>query len=608
MPELTARRAAFVAALAACLVYVTALGNGWALDDVPLVRDNAAAHSLSAAVGNFFEPYWPPLPDGEGGLYRPLVVLSYALDWTLSGGREWWFHAQNVLLHALATGLVVVVLLAWLPPLGALTAGLVFAVHPVHVEAVANVVGRAEIMAACGILLAVLAARRYRRAGDRWKRLWWAFATLAATGAALFSKEHGVVTVGVLALDHLLDPGTRDRPTLPLYFAVLGVTIGWLFLWRATASAQTAYTVAAAIRWLSPAERLAVAVPAQLEVFRLLVWPMLLVTDYGPELVPRRTEWSVVATVALAVSAAVLALAFAVARRAPAVAFAILVGAATYAPTSNLVFPSGVLLAERTLYLAALAPSAVVGWMAVQSLRARARRFLAVAAATLLVVYGARTLSRAGKWESSVAIVVEDLLEAPQNYRSQVRAGEMFAIAGDSARALTLYMTAADLFYDPMIARHSVPTALAVGRTGVALDHARASYDQVPGHALIAKLLVETYVTTGKLDSALAVSRRTIELSPGSLLAHETHLALVQEMDGIDWWQHLARARLHRVRYELAAAGAQLDSAMTAAASAPDLADFCWELEATRSLLGGIHPGLFERLSDVAAQRGAICR
>ena len=80
------------------------------------------------------------------------------MQWSVSGDAPFWFHLVNLLLHALATALVVLVALRWLTPPAALVAGLVFATHAVHVEAVANVVGRAEILSALGMLAAVLAA------------------------------------------------------------------------------------------------------------------------------------------------------------------------------------------------------------------------------------------------------------------------------------------------------------------------------------------------------------------------------------------------------------------------------------------------------------------
>ncbi|HXV85997.1 MAG TPA: hypothetical protein VD793_04825, partial [Gemmatimonadales bacterium] len=172
MSGLTHGRAALVAAVAAGLVYTGSLRNRWALDDHPVIEANPAAHSISAALGAAFSPYWPPEGQHSAGLYRPVTVLSYAVDWVVSGGRPWWFHLTNLVLHGLVTGLSVLVLARWLTPVGSLVAGLVFAVHPVHVEAVANVVGRAELLAAAGMLAAVLAARRHRQQAGPGRSRW----------------------------------------------------------------------------------------------------------------------------------------------------------------------------------------------------------------------------------------------------------------------------------------------------------------------------------------------------------------------------------------------------------------------------------------------------
>ena len=138
MPRLTPRRAVWVAALTAALLYTPALRNRWALDDHAIVERNPAAHSLHAALDAFFAPYWPYQDGFSAGLYRPLTTLSYAVQWSVSGDAPFWFHLVNLLLHALATALVVLVALRWLTPPAALVAGLVFATHAVHVEAVGH--------------------------------------------------------------------------------------------------------------------------------------------------------------------------------------------------------------------------------------------------------------------------------------------------------------------------------------------------------------------------------------------------------------------------------------------------------------------------------------
>src|SRR2546422_8401771 len=91
-----------------------------------------------------------------GGLYRPLTIASYAVDWQL--GAAAWFHGVNLLWHAATSVAVTLLARRWSGDRAALVAGLIFAVHPVHVEAVADIVGRAELMAALFALLALYAA------------------------------------------------------------------------------------------------------------------------------------------------------------------------------------------------------------------------------------------------------------------------------------------------------------------------------------------------------------------------------------------------------------------------------------------------------------------
>ena len=145
--------------------------------------------------------------------------------------------------------------------------------------------------------------------------------------------------------------------------AVMAVIVVWLVVWRAVAGGWVQITTGAALRYLSFGERLDTVLPVYLEVIRLLTWPMKLAANYNPQMIPQRTEFTAVAALGAAAATAIVALGVASLRRAPAVGFAILAAIMAYAPTSNLVFLSGTLLGERTLYFAALAPAFAAGWI-----------------------------------------------------------------------------------------------------------------------------------------------------------------------------------------------------------------------------------------------------
>ncbi len=156
-------RAAALVVLLALSAYGNSLGNGFAFDDVLIIEDNPVVteSDIGAAMAT---PYWPMAVEGTG-LYRPVAVASYAAEWELFGGNTLGFHAVSVVSHGLVSLLVFMLLLEFFSTGGALAGASIFAVHPVHTEVVANVVGRAELYTAIFYLAACLLFWR----GARWR-------------------------------------------------------------------------------------------------------------------------------------------------------------------------------------------------------------------------------------------------------------------------------------------------------------------------------------------------------------------------------------------------------------------------------------------------------
>ena len=123
------------------------------------MRDNPRIRSPES-VGQIFGTSYFGGPTGTGSAYRPALLLSFAAQWWIHGGDVFLFHVGNVLLHTAATLLLWRLLLALAAPPGACAAALLFAVHPVHVEAVTSIVGRGEVQSAVFVLLYLLAALR----------------------------------------------------------------------------------------------------------------------------------------------------------------------------------------------------------------------------------------------------------------------------------------------------------------------------------------------------------------------------------------------------------------------------------------------------------------
>ena len=136
-------------------------------------------------------------------LWRPGVTALFGVEWALFDGNPVGFHLVNVLLHSGVTVLVVLLLAELLPVAGALIGGLLYAVHPVHVEAVAGVVGASEILAAFFFLWACILILR---GGDRLSpgRL---LSILVLYALAFLTKESAITLLGVVLL---LDSSRTD--------------------------------------------------------------------------------------------------------------------------------------------------------------------------------------------------------------------------------------------------------------------------------------------------------------------------------------------------------------------------------------------------------------
>ncbi|XP_003699417.1 transmembrane O-mannosyltransferase targeting cadherins 2 [Megachile rotundata] len=153
---------AVACALVATALYCNTLQAGFVYDDRRAILTNPDLLSSTPWSRLLENDFWgTPLNDkGSHGSYRPLCVATFRLNHLLGGLEPWGYHLVNVALHAACTVLVVKVARKVLPGrnnLGHAITGFLFAVHPIHSEAVAGIVGRADLLACLLTLSAFLA-------------------------------------------------------------------------------------------------------------------------------------------------------------------------------------------------------------------------------------------------------------------------------------------------------------------------------------------------------------------------------------------------------------------------------------------------------------------
>jgi len=484
-PAARATIAAAAIVLAAVVSHAPLRHAGYVQDDHLAVEGNTAvARGQLDAI--FAGSYWEGARGNDRTLYRPVTILTFAIERKLTGESDPFVsHLVNVLLHALVSlALAALARRIGASELAAAGTGLLFALHPVLTEAVANVVGRAEILAALftvGALLAYSASGAWettagapRAAGSGARARMAAWGTAVLVFLALGSKETAIAGVGLLvALDLLFRPRPRgaarsfvvDRAAA-LAPSALAVALHVILRVRALQGLILAQTVPAVdnpLVRLDGVERLTTSLAIAARYARLILLPVRLSADYSGNVIA--TESSLFSTRPLAgllflaawVLLALLPVLVALRRRragapvaAPLLTRQISLCAALflfpYLVVGNLLFRVGAGMAERFLYLpstgfclllAALMGRLFEGEVAfVPASLSQLRRLVGLAFALLLSGFAIQTASRCVEWQSDRTVFEAAARVHPASPRAHYIVATLDAREGKTAEAL----------------------------------------------------------------------------------------------------------------------------------------------------------------------------
>jgi tetratricopeptide (TPR) repeat protein len=406
-------------AAVALAAFANTVPGDFVFDDVILIEQGKGLHDLDLRR-IFLSNYWGP--DRADRNYRPLVLLSYALNWQ-AGGGAWSFHAVNVLLNAAVASVAFLVLraLGLGAPLAALGAAL-HAVLPVRVEAVANIVGRAEVLAGLAILGAWLIALRNPR-DDRPGPI---AAAAAVTFLGLCAKESAVTVIPLLAA-----AGWILRRSVPWRTAgaCLIATLVYLALRQVVLEGkQNNITfIDNPLTFTDDITRAVNAVRILGIYIAKTVAPIRLSADYSFDQVPALPLSSASLWVHASLTAAGLAACFWISwRRLPLGAVAVVFFLVTFSVTSNVFFPIGTILGERLAYVPSFAYPLAICALAAAWTRGRPGRGQAalVLLALLTAAYGTRTWARNRDWAHGARMDIRMAIDSPGSTRAQLKAAE----------------------------------------------------------------------------------------------------------------------------------------------------------------------------------------
>lgn len=506
--------------------------NGFTYDDVYLIANSARMHTLDGWWREFAHTYWTEDSGGDG--YRPLTIIAYRAEWALGSGNPMVFHVVNVFLHVATAAAVFWLACGVLPVAAAWVAAAIYAVHPVHVEAIANVVGQSELAVAFFVTLIAALYVHGRRAGlITWKR-WTAISGLYLI-ACLF-KEHAIVTPMLLVLAELtvVRDGTPLRQRLVklrLPFLVL-LLIAASYLWTRSAvvvqglSGFKPYVVFQALD-LSTTNRVLTMIGAAPEWLRLFLWPARLMTEYAPPYIDVAQGPSMSQLPGLLVLIGIVGLTMACWRRSPVTSFGLAWLIITLLPASNFLVPAGFIIAERTLLMPSIGAMIAVGsaipWLYAKIEGRTAWRRVAGTAVIVLLALGiGRSYSRNRAWHDNETLFRQGILDSPESYRAHFMLGVYLFEIKRLTEGETHYRHAIQLFpYDPV-----VPYALAeqyrgAGRCEPAIAFYRALYalksDANRGRVGLAACLL----MTNQIDAAREEALKAIRMGGNVTRARE---------------------------------------------------------------------------------------
>ena len=497
---------------------------------VPLLFDDNSAIVGNMTIRHWSTAFWPPGNSAASG--RPILNLSLAINYAISGMAVWSYHALNLAIHVLAGltlfGIVRRTLTPRAGPAAALiafSAALLWTLHPLQTESVTYIVQRAESLMGLFYLLTLYGFIRAVEANGLPRRLWFAL-SVAACLLGMATKEVMVsAPLIVLLYDRTFAAGSfreawHRRRGLYITLAATWLPLAGLVAsagWDRNGTSGFDVGITPWAYWMTQFE-------AVTRYLWLSVWPHPLVFEYGTFWANLSTGVALYALVVVVLAAAVLVALW----RWPAWGF---LGAWFFmilAPTS--VMPGRIqMIVEHRMYL----PLAAMMTLAAMGIHTAVRRQSWVVFAALAFGLGMLTVRRNEDYRSELTIWSDTVSKRPSNARAHNSLGVAWSkLPGRLNEAIAEYETAVHLQPEDAEAHNNLGVALShlPGRRNDAAAQFEAALRLQPDYAEAHNNLGLAWSRLpGRLNEAIAQYEAALRLQPDYAVAHNNlGLALSQ--------------------------------------------------------------------------------
>jgi tetratricopeptide (TPR) repeat protein len=521
---------------AGVLIVLVALAAYFNTFSVPFLNDDEGSITENATIRHLWpigDALSPPHADGVTVGGRPMLNLSLAVNYAISGPAVWSYHALNLIIHIFA-GLVLfgIVRRTLLRPVLrerfgqmalplALASALLWTVHPLQTESVTYIVQRAESLMGLFYLLTLYC---FVRAVESRKPVVWLTLSMVACLLGMASKEVMVsAPLMVWLYDRTFVAGTfrkawRQHGRYYFCLAATWLVLGWLVIGTGGRGGTAGF--GAGVAWWAYGLTQFQAVTRYLW---LTVWPQNLIFTYGTELAKPGIEIvPYVLLVVLLAAGTLTAL-----RRAPGIGF---LGAWFFlvlAPSSSVIPVATETMAEHRMYLA-LAPVVVLAVLGVYRLIGKGSVVVSLALALVLAWL---TFHRNETYRSALAIWSDTVVKCPNNPQAHNNLGIALADQGRTGEAIAQYQTAIAIKPDYAEAYNNLGNSLLQnGRVNEAVIQFQNAIKTEPNNADIHNNFGKALLQNGRVDEAVIQFQNALAIQPNHAKA-ENNLgsALIQK-------------------------------------------------------------------------------
>src|SRR5687768_9997899 len=504
-------------------LYWMSIPYGYVLDDQIVITDNAFTKKGVSGIWDIlstesFSGYFGRQQNlVAGARYRPLSIVTFAIEQSIFGNKPSLRHFINIFLYGLC-GLLIFRILKLLVPdreksLWILSipfvATILYILHPVHSEVVANIKGRDEIMTAIGALGALYFALRYLPSQNKW----WLVASGVSMFLGLMSKENAITFLAVIPLTLYFFTGARLKDyvwTLApsfiaavIYIIIRTNVIGYLF----DSGIVIDDLMNDPFIGMTGSERLATIIYTLGEYLRLLVFPHPLTHDYYPYHIPIMNFTKPGTLISLAIYLGLAYLFVRLWKKKSIYAWSIAFFVATISIVSNLFFAVGTFMNERFLFIPSIAFSLVSAYVLIKhgfNSEKPWLRYLSMGILFLLVAgYTFKVYDRIPAWKDSLSLN-----------------GQAAMVSHESARANCFMATA---LYEE--GRDMTDAAAKEQIFKEAEFYAKRALEIYPeyiaANQIYSGLLAERYMRDGNLDLLLTEFTKILEARPSTEYAYQ---------------------------------------------------------------------------------------